>query len=113
MAIIPLKQTVTILREGEPDRWGNSTRTEITLKCRIQEGAKLTRKTSAMSGANSISSEEVVSTARIMFDKFVDIRLTDEIIYVDEAGNSRTYLPLNISRTRGLNGKAILTTVEV
>ncbi|QVY62986.1 hypothetical protein [Cytobacillus gottheilii] len=115
MPIMPLKQTVTIRREGEVDRWGNELTppTEFTIKCRVQEGAKLTRRTSQQSGATQVLSEEVVSSAQIFFDKFADIRLDDEILYTDESGNQRTYVPINIKRTRGMNGKAMLTEVEV
>lgn len=115
MAVIPLKQTVTVKRPGETDRWGNeiSPPEEFTLKCRVEDGAKLTRRTSQQTGATQVASEEIVSSARIYFDKFADIRLTDELLYTDESGNSITYLPININRVRGLNGKAVLTEVEV
>ena len=115
MAYVPLKQTVTIKRKGETDRWGNEITPPdtFTLKCRLEEGAKLTRRTTQQSGAAQTLSEEVVSSAQILFDKFTDIRLTDEILYTDESGNTRTYLPININRIRGLNGKPMLTEVEV
>lgn len=115
MAVIPLKQTVTIQRKGELDRWGNeiTPATTFTLKCRVDEGAKLTRRTSQQPGTTQTLSEEIVSSARIYFDKFADVRLTDELLYTDESGNTRTYLPLNINRVRGLNGKTLLTEVEV
>lgn len=115
MAIIPLKQTVIIRRKGETDRWGNEITPdeEFTLKCRVEDGAKLTRRTSYQSGMASVLAEEVVSSARIYFDKFADIRLTDELLYTDESGNTITYLPININRVRGLNGKSMLTEVEV
>lgn len=115
MAVIPLKQTVTIRRPGELDRWGNETTpaTTFTLKCRVDEGAKLTRRTSQQPGATQTLSEEVVSSAQILFDKFVDVRLTDEILYADESGNTRIYHPINVTRIRGFNGKTWLTEVEV
>ncbi|MEH7521690.1 hypothetical protein V7149_00185 [Bacillus sp. JJ1503] len=115
MALIPLKQTVTIKRKGETDRWGSEITppVEFTLKCRVEEGAKLTRRTTQQPGAVQTLSEEVVSSARFLLDKFADVRLTDELFYTDESGNTRNYLPINIVRTRGLNGKALLTEVEV
>lgn len=115
MGLMPLKQTVTIRRKGAVDRWGNETTptTTFALKCRIEEGAKLTRRTTYQSGTTSVLAEEVVSTARIILDKFADVRLNDELLYTDESGNTRTYLPLNINRIHGLNGKTILTEVEV
>jgi hypothetical protein len=114
MAIMPMKQSVVISRADE-DNWGNPINpVTFTLKCRFEEGVKLTRKTSSQqAGTNAITSEEVISTAQVYFDKFADIRLTDELIYTDESGNTRTYLPLNVNRLSGLNGKAMLTVVHV
>jgi hypothetical protein len=114
MALIPLKQTVRVVRPGVPDKWGNPTAPiEFTLPCRIVEGTKLTRRTSATNGSIAVNAEEVVSTAQIYFDKLADIRLTDEIYYTDENGNTRLYKPINIEVKRGLNGKALLTVVNV
>src|SRR5690554_2189493 len=107
MAVIPLKQTVTVYRKGEADRWGNNPAQEevFDLNCRISEGAKLVR--------GQTMTEEIISVARITFDKFADVRLTDELEYVDEAGDMHTYKPINIERVRGLNGKAMMTVVSV
>jgi hypothetical protein len=115
MAVLPLKQTVTIKRKGDVDRWGNPIKPDkmINMKCRFEEGAKLTRRTAQQPGATQILSEEVVSSAQIYFDKFADVQLTDELIFKDESGNSRTFIPINIERIRGINGKAILTVVSV
>jgi hypothetical protein len=116
MALIPLKQTVTVKRPGTVDKWGNPTApTEFTLPCRIVEGVKLTRRTSSSGtgGAVMVSAEEVVSTAQIYFDKLADIQLTDEIYYTDDNGKTRLYKPLSIEVKRGLNGKALLTVVNV
>jgi hypothetical protein len=114
MAIMPMTQSVTISRSDE-DSWGNQINVKtFTLRCRFEEGVKLTRKTSAsQTGTNAISSEEVVSTAQIYFDKNADVILTDKITFTDESGVAQTYLPININRIRGLNGKTILTKVEV
>jgi hypothetical protein len=115
MALIPLKQSVTIKRKGATDGWNNeiTPATTFTLKCRIEEGAKLTRRTTYQQGTTQILAEEVVSSAQIYFDKFADVKLTDEILYADESGHTRTYLPLNINHIRGLNGKTLMTEVEV
>jgi hypothetical protein len=116
MALIPLKQTVRIKRHGAPDKWGNPTApTEFTLPCRIVEGTKMTRRTSSQGagGTISVNAEEVVSTAQIFFDKLADIQLTDEIYYTDDNGKTRLYKPLSIEVKRGLNGKALLTVVNV
>lgn len=116
MALIPLKQTVRIKRPVTVDKWGNPTApTEFTLPCRIVEGVKLTRRTfsSGTGGAVMVSAEEVVSTAQIYFDKLADIQLTDEIYYTDDNGKTRLYKPISIEVKRGLNGKALLTVVNV
>jgi hypothetical protein len=116
MALIPLKQTVTVKRPGAPDKWGNPTAPiEFTLPCRIVEGVKLTRRMSAVGtgGTVAVNAEEVVSTAQIFFDKLADIQLTDEIYYTDENGKTRLYKPLSIEVKRGLNGKALFTVVNV
>jgi hypothetical protein len=115
MGVMPFKQTVTVKRKGEVDRWGNATTTvpPFTLNCRFEEKAKLMRHTSNQAGASQVLSEEVVSQAQIYFDKFTDIRSTDEIEYTDEYGNKHTYSPLSIERIRGINGKAVLTVVSV
>jgi hypothetical protein len=116
MALIPLKQTVTVKRPGTVDKWGNPTAPiEFTLPCRIVEGVKLTRRTSSSGtgGAVMVSAEEVVSTAQIFFDKLADIQLIDEIYYTDDNGKTRLYKPISIEVKRGLNGKALLTVVNV
>lgn len=115
MGVMPFKQTVTIKRKGEADRWGNSTTTvpPFILKCRFEEKAKLTRHSSTQAGTAQVLSEEVVSQAQIYFDKFADIQLTDEIEYTDESGQVRTYYPINVERIRNISGKVILTVVNV
>jgi hypothetical protein len=116
MALIPLKQTVRIKRPGTVDKWGNPTApTQFTLPCRIVEGVKLTRRMSSVGtgGTVAVNAEEVVSTAQIFFDKLADIQLTDEIYYTDDNGKTRLYKPLSIEVKRGLNGKALLTVVNV
>jgi hypothetical protein len=112
--MVPMKQTVDIVRPGEVDEWGNATSpTQFSLPCRLVEGTKLTRRTTTLSGAISVNAEEVVSTAQIYFDKLADIELTDEIYYTDENGKTRLYKPISIEVKRGLNGKALFTVVNV
>lgn len=105
MAIIPLKQTVTITRKGTLDEWGESTGvTTFKLKCRVEEGAKLIQ--------NRFGAE-VVSGAEITFDKLADIRYEDVIEFTNELGFTITQTPIKISPTRGVAGKALLTTVYI
>ncbi|MGG4453211.1 hypothetical protein [Brevibacillus porteri] len=113
MALVPLKQTVTITPIVR-DEWERDVEgTPFQLRCRIQEGTKLVRSSSGASGVSGITAQEVVSVARIYFDKYPKIGYADKITHTDEHGNTIDYRPLNIAVKRGLNGKAILTEVSV
>lgn len=104
MAIIPLKQSVTIYRPGVEDKWGNaSTSTSFTLKCSVNEVTETVR--------NQFD-KETVSSMKVMFDKLQDIRYDDEIEYTNELGVTVKRSPIKIEPTR-LNGKPLLTTVYV
>ena len=114
MALIPLKNTVTITPASTYDDWGEPVSAEpYTLKCRIQEGTKVVRGMTNNGGVHGVSANEVVSTAQFYFDKIAPITLTDTLTYTDEAGRTRTYTPISIEIKRGLNGKPILTVVNV
>lgn len=114
MPMIPLKQVVTIVKPGVDNGWGEYEGGEtFGLPCRIEEGTKLTRRTSVGGGNVSIAAEEVVSTAQIYFDKLATISLDDEIYYTDDNGQNRKYTPLSIEVKRAINGKPILTIVNV
>lgn len=119
MALVPLKNPATITPiirdEWERDVEG----TPYTLKCRIQEGTKLVRSASDTNGVHGVTAQETVSTAQLYFDKLArapngePIKLTDKFTITDEYGNTRTYTPISIEIKRGLNGKALLTVVNV
>lgn len=105
MPLIPLKQTVTIHPYIGLNDWGEPQYgTPYTLKCRISEGTKLVR---------SFAAQEVVSTAQIYFDKLVNLNPEDLIVYVDENGKERRYKPISVEVKRALNGKPIMTVVNV
>jgi hypothetical protein len=112
MAIMPMKQTVTRIRRTGSAWDGTESETRTDMKCAITEGTKLVRSTSGTTGAQSVASSEIISSAQIYFDKLADIRLTDEIEYTNELGITRKYPPLTIEIKR-LNGKPILTVVSV
>jgi hypothetical protein len=112
MAILPMKQTVTRIRKSGNEWDGTDSEERVVLKCAITEGTRLVRSTSGTTGAQSVSSTEVVSTAQIYFDKLADVQLTDEFEYTNELGITRKYPPLTIEVKR-LNGKPILTVVSV
>ncbi|MEC1023572.1 hypothetical protein [Bacillus paralicheniformis] len=112
MAIVPMRQIVTIQRDGtgELDRWGNPVNTQpITLKCRVDEGSQIT--SSRSSGV--IKSEEDVATARILIDKLADIRYTDTVSFTNELGETIKRKPKEINVKRHISGKPILTEVIV
>lgn len=105
MAILPLKQTVTVTRQGEVDEWGEGGTTEtFTLKCRVDEGSELVQ--------NRLG-EEVVAGASILFGKLVDIRYEDTIEYTNELNITISRSPIRISVTRNIGGKPWLTEVYV
>lgn len=106
MALIPLKQTVTITPAGgfDPDYNTPIPGVPYTLRCRFQEGVKLVRN---QHGA------EVVSVGTFYFDKFADIDLDAKFTYTNELGDETTYDPLTIGIKRMLSGRAILTEVNV
>lgn len=111
MALIPLRQTVTIKKRlGTADRFN---RIEYGLptshKCRIVEKTTLVRAKTL----GYTSGSEVVSSAQIMLDRYVAVSMDDEITYVDESSNVHTYQPLTVEVKRGLNGKALLTVIFV
>lgn len=111
MAIIPLKQTVTIKHAtGATDRFNRPDYgSPVSLKCRFQESAKLVRTRSM----GMTTSAEAVSSAQITLGGFVSITMDDEISFTDEAGKTQSYKPLSVEVKRGLNGKALLTIVYV
>jgi hypothetical protein len=122
MALIPLKNIVTITpASGGTDEWDRPIPgTPYQLRCRIQEGTKLVRSASGAGGVHGVTAQEIVSVAQIYFDKIpVDpatgqvLGLTDTITFTDETGTVRTYTPISIEIKRGLNGKPILTVVNV
>lgn len=104
MALIPLKQTVTVIRQGEVDRWGNPVTPEqrIPLKCRVDESSQKVQ--------NSIG-DEVVAGMEITLDKLVDIRYSDQLEYTNELNITIKRTPIKIEIVRALNGKPILTVV--
>jgi hypothetical protein len=106
MAIVPLRQTVTITPAGgfDPDYNTPIPGEPYTLRCRFQEGVKLVRN---QYGA------EVVSVGTFYFDKLADIGLDAKLTYTNELGDATTYDPLTIGVKRMLSGRAILTEVGV
>lgn len=106
MALIPLRQTVTITpADGfDPDYNTPIPGDPYTLRCRFQEGVKLVRN---QYGA------EVISVGTFYFDGLADIALDAKLTYTNEISAETTYTPLAISVKRALNGKPLITEVNV
>ena len=103
MAMIPMKQRVTIRRAGETNDWGEGgTTTTITLKCRVDERTSVVQNTLG---------DEVVSGMEILFDKLPDVRYDDVIEYTNELGVTVSRSPIKIEPVRMPNGKPTMTAV--
>lgn len=110
MAIVPMRNEVSIARAGGVDDWGNPKPSEsFTLMCRVDEGSKIT--VSKTGGLNN--AETAVAEAKILFDRLADIRYSDSITFKNELGVKITRKPMSINVKRMINGKPILTEVFV
>ncbi|MCK1985171.1 MULTISPECIES: hypothetical protein [Peribacillus] len=104
MALIPLNQYVTIIRQGEADEWGehHTPPNRIRMKCNLNEDSQLVQ--------NQIG-KEVVAGMEIIFDKLADIRYEDQIEYTNELNQTITRSPIRITPQRMINGKVVQTAV--
>lgn len=107
MAIIPLKQTVTVrkLITGENDGWGEDTWSDpIPYNARATERVEIV--------TNRLG-EEVTASVKLLFDKLPDINYEDEITYINELDVKITRSPLSIKPIRMVNGKPTLTAIHL
>lgn len=104
MALIPLRQSITVYPPGNDDPWNPEPSVPFALKCRFQESIEVVRN---QHGA------EVVSSAQIFLAKDAEVTVNHTFVYEDENGTKTTYTPHNVTRKRWLNGKSILTVVFV
>lgn len=105
MAIVPLRQTVTITKAGVIDDWGDVVPgDELTLKARVTEETKTIPASTGL---------EAVTALKIYLGKLADISYDDTITYTNENGVTVVRKPITIDVKRGLNGKALLTEVYV
>lgn len=105
MAVIPLKQTVRITKPGGLDEWGNPIPGEtLEYKCRVDEKSELVR---------DKTGKEVVSSARILIEKLVDVGYDDTVEFTNELGQTIRRTPLNISVIRDFSGKPWFTEVRL
>ncbi|CAM2951652.1 hypothetical protein PASE110613_09120 [Paenibacillus sediminis] len=105
MAIIPLKQTVTVTKAGADSGWGHTDSGAV-----VMYKARVTEQTSVV--INQFGAE-AVSSMTIIFDKLPDVSYDDVITYTNELGVTIARKPLAIEPRRMLNGKPILTEVYV
>lgn len=106
MALIPLKDSITVTPITVSDGWGTETQaTSVTYKCRIDEGTKLVRD---QQGA------EVVSNTQILLDKKVAVSYNDDITWKDAVtGETRTEKPIEISAIKDFSSKVLFTKVSL
>lgn len=110
MAIIPLKQTVTVIRAFGFDDWGNQIPgDEEPLAARVDEGYKVVQQR----GGSTVRSEEATSTARILFDKLAPINYDDTLRFTNELGETIERKPKEINVKRNVAGKPVLTEVLI
>ncbi len=105
MALIPLKNTVTIRSGGSVDAWGNPTYdSESTHKCRIDEKTELVR---------NQNGSEVVSNIQILIEKTVSVSYDDEISFKLADGKKVDDKPIAIGRLKDISGNVLFTAVSL
>jgi len=105
MSLIPVKDTVVIVRSKGYDRWGEPLGTEeIELKCRIDYQFQIVKNNQG---------EDVVAKATILFDKVADINYSDSITFTDEFGVKHSETPISIAPIKDIGGKTVMTRVVV
>lgn len=105
MAIIPLKQTVTVRKwlADNDDGWANEDwSAPTTYKVRATEKVEIV--------TNQLG-EEKTASVKLLFDKLPDITYADEITYINEMDVKVTRTPLSIKPIRMINGKPTLTAI--
>lgn len=103
MAIIPLRQKITVYKSGGIDEWGYEVPGEtIEMNARVDEITEV---------VTNFAGEEAVTGVQVTLNKMAGIHYNDEISYTDELGRNIKRKPVKIEPIRGINGKAILTVV--
>lgn len=104
MALVPLKQTITVWRVAGEDKYGEPIYygEPLTFKCRVEE---------TINKVTNQVGEEVISGMLIYLDKLADIRYDDDIKYTNELGVILERKPIKIEPIRMFSGKAAMTLV--
>lgn len=116
MALIPLKQTVTVRNRiaNQDDGWETEEWSEpFTLKCRAVETLKLIASSSVTDGFKKTVDENAKATLILYFDKLPNLDYNSEITFTNELGVTITRVPILIQPIRMINGKPTLTEVHL
>jgi hypothetical protein len=105
LAIVPMKDTVTIVKSGGVDGWGEPIPGEtITTKGRVSE------KTTMVVNQNG---EEIKSRYSILLPPKVIVEYGDEVSFVSSSGATITGNPESISAVKNFGGKVIFRKVNL
>lgn len=116
MALLPLKQTVTVRKKitGGDDGWEVETWSEpITMKCRATETIKTVSSSSLSDGLRRNVDEQITATLVLLFDKLPDIDYDTLITFTNELGVTISRTPVLIQPIRMINGKPSMTEVHL
>jgi hypothetical protein len=103
--MIPLKQTVYIVKSGQEDDWGiPQPGAEIPVKGRVDYQIK---KVTASDG------QEVISSATILLKGAQDVSLSDTIKWTDALGHTYERKPIQVNPLADLSSKVLFTQVIV
>lgn len=115
MPIVPMKQTIIWVKATTTNKFGDPSGPpiQVEMRCRFVEKQEVVRAYSAGVSNNQALASDLVSTAQIFLDGFVEVDFEDTLLYTDEAGKERSYKPMKREVKRDFGGKALLTVVYV
>ena len=100
--MIPTRDTVFVLKQGELDDWGRPTPGEtLEFPCRIDYQTQVVQ---------DDNGEEVVSKVQILIKGFANITTDDELTWEDEYGFHEVD-PISVSPIKDLGSKILFTKV--
>jgi hypothetical protein len=109
MKILPMTDTVQVMKSGGYDDWGIVRQGVVeTHKCRLKY--KLDLRGNEVNTKNSTL--EIVPFGTVWFEGFVDINYDDKISFVGYDGVTYTAVPDEIKPIRDLEGNIIYTKVS-
>lgn len=103
MALVPLKQTIHVIRQVDEDKYGEPIyAAPIPMKSRVDE---------EINKVPNQLGDEVVSGMMVYLDKLADIRYDDVIEYTNELGMTIRRSPIKIEPVRMFSSKPNMTLV--